>query len=328
MKIFKFQDFIVEKLGVSEETLKYSDILMKYVKEQFQNFYSKDISKFEKRLEFEEEIASAVTDKYPITKIELLVTFDKITNEEFTNRFPTISSRGKHFTTIGACEDFEKTEDGKALLKIEVGGIINEDKFDDIEGLETELESGLIHELNHSFEGYNRYKKGKPVIPTSVTYALDVNAANVPDNVWNIWWKEFAYYIYWTERHELNAMTQDVFPYVKRYTFDDMKSKAPSWDFYQRLASFDPIEFKQRLIIEIEGSMPDKDPESVLIQMKNGLADNIKKFLDEGENGSDTSIDPDLIKKLSVDDFFRYFDKRIKKGAEILRRGIIRHYAR
>lgn len=328
MKIFKFQDFILEKLGVSEETLKYSDILMKYVKEKFQDFYSNDVSKFEEKLEFEEEIALAVTDKYPITKIELLVTFDKISNEEFTNRFPTISSRGKHFTTTGACEDFEETEDGKSLLKIEVSGIINEDKFDDVDGLEIELESGLIHELNHSFEGYNRYKKGKPVIPTSVTYALDINAADVTDSVWNIWWKEFGYYIYWTERHELNAMTQDAYPYTNKYSFDEMKRKSPSWDFYQRLSSFDPVLFKQTLVDEIKKSMPGRDPEEVLIEMKDGLADNIRKFLDGEENGPDTSIDPILIKKLSVDDFFKYFDKRIKKGAEILRRGIIRHYAR
>ena len=328
MKIFKFQDFILERLGVSEETLKYSDILMKYVKEKFQDFYSKDVTRFEEKLEFEEEIASAVTDKYPITKIELLVTFDRISNEEFSSKYPVISSRGKHFTTTGACEDFEETEDGKALLKIEVGGIINKDKFDDVNGLEIELESGLVHELNHSFEGYNRYKKDKPVISTSVTYALDVNAANVPDNVWNIWWKDFGYYIYWTERHELNAMTQDAFPYTKKYSFDEMKEKTPSWDFYQRLASFDPLSFKQTLVDEIKKSMPDRDPEEVLTEMKNGLAGNITKFLDSEENGPDTSIDPELIKKLSVDDFLKYFDKRIKKGAEILRRGIIRHYAR
>lgn len=328
MKIFKFKDFIFEKLGVSEETLKYSDILMKYVNKKFQEFYSKEVIDFEEVLEFEEEISSAVTDKYPITKIELLVTFNRISNEKFSTKYPFISSRGKHFTTTGACEDIEKMEDGKLILRIEVGGIINKDKFDDVDGLETELESGLVHELNHSFEGYNRYRKGKSVISTSVTDALDVNAANVPDNVWNIWWKDFGYYIYWTERHELNAMTQDAFPYTRKYTFDEMKDKAPSWDFYQRLSSFNPKTFKQLLVDEIKKSMPDKDPEIVLTDMKNGLADSIKKLLEEGENGPDTSIDPELIKKLSVDDFFQYFSKRIKKGAEILRRGIIRHYAK
>jgi hypothetical protein len=107
-----------------------------------------------------------------------------------------------------------------------------------------------------------------------------------------------------------------------------MKEKTPSWDFYQRLSSFDPVSFKQTLVDEIKKSMPDRNPEEVLTEMKNGLADNITKFLDSEENGPDTSIDPELIKSLSVDGFFKYIDKRIKKGAEILRRGIIRHYAR
>lgn len=123
-------------------------------------------------------------------------------------------------------------------------------------------------------------------------------------------------------------MTQDAYPYTKKYSFDEMKEKTPSWDFYQRLSSFDPVSFKQTLVDEIKKSMPDRNPEEVLTEMKNGLADNITKFLDSEENGPDTSIDPELIKSLSVDGFFKYIDKRIKKGAEILRRGIIRHYAR
>jgi hypothetical protein len=329
MKIFKYNEFFLEKLGISEQTLKYSDLLTNQIFEEFDHFFNNKSEKvFEKSIKFESELKSLISDKYPVEKIEINIKFERISDFNFSKNYPTISSRGKYFTTTGSCEDIQEDQSGKTLLIISVQGIINEIKFNDPEGLKVELESTLLHELNHSFEGFSRYLGKRPVIQTSLTYALDENAARVPESVWNIWWKEFAYYIYWTERHELNAMIQDSVPYTKRYSFEEMKQKCPSWDFYERMASFDVDSFYNRIVSEIVKTIPDKDPVDVLTEMKNGLSTAIRDLINRGENGNESSLDPNLVEKLSINEFLNYCDKRIKKGAEILKRGIIRLYTR
>jgi hypothetical protein len=105
-----------------------------------------------------------------------------------------------------------------------------------------------------------------------------------------------------------------------------MKKNTPSWDFYERMSKFNPIDFKNRLSTEINKTMPGENPEEVLTKMKNGLADKLRELLDE-EGTENASIDPKIIKKLNIDDFLDYCSKRIKSGSEKLRRGILRHYS-
>jgi len=332
MKIKKFIQFILESKGVANETLVYCDEILKVTKEYFNDFIKSDDLLFENDIMID-ELPS--TENYPISKVDLNINFTRLSDEEFTKKFPTISARGKYFTTTGICYNIgeeggsEKLEDGTIKLKMGVGAIINKDKFNlsDVELVYLEIESALTHELNHSYEGFHRDRKDYPGLSSALTYSLDYNTENVPDNVWMIWWKELGYFIYWTERFELNAMTQDAYPYVKKYrNIEDMKKNTPSWDFYERMSKFNPIDFKNRLSIEINKTMPGENPEEVLTKMKNGLADKLRELLDE-EGTENASIDPKIIKKLNIDDFLDYCSKRIKSGSEKLRRGILRHYS-
>ena len=332
MRIFKYKDFVNERLGVAEETLSYSDMVLDIVFDEFSNFTSSEEKTFEKRVVLsKDKLESLITTDFPISEIKLDISFSKLDNDAFTKRFAVISSRGKHFTTNGLCYGIgeeggsEELEDGTIMLVMGAGGIINEDKFTDIELMKVELESAITHELNHAFEGYARHKGNVKGLETSLTFALDVNVADVPESVWNIWWKELGYYIYWTENFELNAMIQDAFPYANKYTFEEMKSKTPSWDFQKRMFDWDPSDFKSRLIAEIKKTMPDSDPLEVLNNIKNGLADNLENAMKE--SGESSSIDPKLIRR-PLDEFLQYCNKRIKAGAERLKRGIIRHYSR
>lgn len=340
MKILKYQNFINERLGVADDTLPYTNVILNKVFDEFEIFLKSEDQSFEKKEVFKEILNPMITDRFPISEIRLDITFTRLDNDAFVKRFPTISVRGKNFTTTGLCYGIgeeggsEELEDGTIMLVMGTGGIINQDKFaNDADSMRVELESAISHELNHSFEGYNRHKSGAPGLSTSLTFALDENAAHVPESVWMIWWKELGYYIYWTESFELNAMIQDAFPYAKKYSFEEFKLKAPSWDFYQRMSKFNPTTFKSRLISEIGETMPDSDPLQVLNSMKNGLSDTLSKSIEDSKNeeGDPTeisSIDPKLIKNLSFDKFIEYCNRRIKRGAEKLRRGVIRHYSR
>ena len=334
MIIKKYNNFVLEKRGIGIETIKYSDVVLELTKEYFLEFLKTNDIQFDEVVELKKDYFSFYNKKFPVSEIELEISFNRMKDIDFAKRFNTIYYRGKYFTTTGACYAIgeggsEKLEDGSIRLKMSVGAIINIEKFNEsyVEDLYLELYSALTHEFNHSYEGYHRDKKGAPGMGTSLTFSLDTNVAEVPENVWDIWWKELGYYLYWTESFELNAMIQDAFPYASKYSFEEMKEKTPSWDFYQRMMKFDPIEFKSRLSVEIKKSMLGENPDDVLTRMKDGLAKKLEESLSEDEYET-SSIDPKLIRKLDIDQFLEYCNKRIKRGSERLRRGIIKHYSK
>lgn len=334
MIIKKYNSFILERRGVATETIKYSDVVLELTKEYFLEFLKTNDMQFDEVVELKKDYFSFYNKKYPVSEIELEISFNRMPDDAFSKRFSTIYAKGKYFTTTGACYAIgeggsEKLEDGSIHLKMSVGAIIDIEKFNEsyVEDIYLELYSALTHEFNHSYEGYHRDKKGAPGMGTALTFSLDTNVAEVPENVWNIWWKELGYYLYWTESFELNAMIQDAFPYASKYSFEEMKEKTPSWDFYQRMMKFDPIEFKSRLSVEIKKSMLGENPDDVLTRMKDGLAKKLEESLSEDEDET-SSIDPKLIRKLDIDQFLEYCNKRIKGGSERLRRGIIKHYSK
>lgn len=321
MKIFKFKEYLFESKGVAIPTLNYISFIIESIKNDLFNFIESTDDNLEKNITLDCKRFS--TDLFPISEIKLNISFCKYSNEKFSTQFPIISNRGKFFTSTGYCEGIPDHEIGEPIsIEMGCGAIIDKDKFNikDIESVYLEMESALSHEFNHAYESYNRIKKGYPEMSGTLTNALDCNVYNVPESVWHIWWKELGYYIYWTESFEVNAMIQDAFPYSRKYSFEDIKNYAPSWDFYERMKSFDYKEFKNRISNEIKKTM-DEDPEMVLTNIKNGLANKI-----EEENDNNVSIKPSLIRKMNIDQFLKYCSNRIKNGSERLRRGIIRHY--
>jgi hypothetical protein len=190
-----------------------------------------------------------------------------------------------------------------------------------------EMESTILHELNHAYEGLKRGNKNK--IVTSLTWSLDVNATKVPDEVWSRWYDAkdgIGYNLYWAEDHETNAMIQDSYPYTKRYSVGEMKKHTPSWEYANRMLSFNAKKFKQSMIDVIQNHMKE-DPNVVLDKMKNGLADTIDSNMKKWKEKT-ISISGESIRKMSVDQFLEYCEKKIHKSANRLKRGILRHYSK
>lgn len=346
MKLKKYQNFL-ESRGVATETTKYTDVILKLLKDKFKQFVSSGSDTHEEKLELTKDYFPFYSESYPISEIELNINFDQMSDEAFEKRCPGTHAQGKYFSTTGICYSVGETdgsvklEDGSIRLKMGVGAIIDKEKIPTIsdsliEEINLEIESSITHELNHSYDAFNRDLKGEPGFGCALTWALDPNMANVPDSVWKIWWKELGYFLYWTEGHEINAMTQDAFPYIKKYDIEEMKGKTPTWDFIQRMKKFDPIEFKNRLTEEIKKTMSGQDPDEVLTKMKDGLADKLQELVDDEDatmeeypelKYSKPSISSKFIRKLNIDQFLDFCGKRIQKMSEKLRRRVLRHYS-
>ena len=213
-------------------------------------------------------------------------------------------------------------------LVLEIGAIVS-DVLNDREGLSLEIESSITHELNHGYEGWNRMRKGKGQVSTDVTWALDVNRSKIKKDIWKIWYDEIGYYIYWSELHEINAMTQDAYPYVKRYDIEEVKEKAPSWKFATKMKNFDANDFKQRMIDKILSTYPDADVDIMLRRIKNGFANQLIKNRENSINNKEDkpTLSGEAIKVMSVDKFLTFIQKRINRAGNRIQRNIIKLYS-
>jgi hypothetical protein len=260
-----------------------------------------------------------------------------MTDESFMKRFPT--SKKKYIGT-GACYNID--EDGGSQIKpaiddrsdvtlhlvLEIGALIS-DVFTDREGLSIEVESAITHELNHGYEGWNRMRKGKGQVSTDVTYALDVNRSKIRKDIWKVWYDEIGYYVYWSELHEINAMTQDAFPYVKRYDIEEVKEKAPSWKFATKMKEFNAETFKQKMTDKILNAYPDADVDIMLKRIKNGFANELIQRREQSINNKEDkpTLSGEAIKAMPVDRFLTFIQNRINRAGDKIQRNIKKLYS-
>jgi hypothetical protein len=216
--------------------------------------------------------------------------------------------------------------DGTIHTRIKIGIEIT-DSYDDseFENLKMDLKSSILHELNHAYEGYRRKIKGYPPLQDAITMAADFNTENVPEEVWDYWWKELGYGIYYSELQEMNAMVHDSIPWTSKFPVEEMKIKNITWEKAQSMIKFNSEEFKNQMI-DLISSNTDEDPMSLMTKMKNGFADKIEQIASE-KNEKNPSINPNKIRKMTIDKFLNYIEKRINRRGEILRRKILKTYS-
>jgi hypothetical protein len=332
---------LFEAHGVAEATLIYNQFLL----DEFNKYCDIALETGEKdysqTVEYTQEdlaqfIKSDFWPKYPISSMSVTYTLKTMTDEDYTKRFPTSK---KKYVGTGAC--YNIGEEGSQIkpaiddrsdvtlhLILEIGALIS-DAFTDREGLSIEIESSITHELNHGYEGWNRMKSGKGQVSTDVTYALDVNRAKIRKDIWKIWYDEIGFYVYWSELHEINAMTQDAFPYVKRYDIEEVKEKAPSWKFAKKMSEFDADTFKQKMTDKILSVYPDADVDMMLKRIKNGFANELIKARESSiEKKEDKpTLSGEAVKSMSVDKFLTFIQKRINRAGNKILRNITKLYS-
>jgi hypothetical protein len=337
MRIFKFKDFLNESRGLATPVIPYTDFieslsflaLEKFLKNK-QNTLSEVPSEITENISIRKDyvksdfpISESEWEKLPISSMDLKIEIKNMTSEEFDEN---------SFYTTGFCFNMDEKDgsylkdDGSIHLRIEIAAEINksytEENSDD---LKTELRSTILHELNHAYEGYKRKIKGYPSIQDAITMASDHNTENVPEEVWNYWWKELGYAIYFSEIQEMNAMVHDSIPWTSKFPVEEMKKKNNAWDKAISMIEFNADEFKENMIELIQSNTED-DPITLMTKMKDGFANKIEQIAKErGED--DPSLSPDKIKKMSIDRFINYLEKRINTRGEVLRRKILRTYS-
>ena len=333
---------LFEAHGVAEATLIYNQFLLdefnKYCDialESGEKDYSQTVDYTQEDLA--QFIQSNLWSKYPVTSMNVTYTLKTMTDEDFIKRFPTAK---KKYIGTGACYNIDE-EGGSSIqpsiddrsdvtlhLVLEIGAIIS-DALNDREGLSLEVESSITHELNHGYEGWNRMKKGKGQVSTDVTWALDANRAKIRKDIWKIWYDEIGYYVYWSELHEINAMTQDAYAYVKRYDIEEVKEKAPSWKFATKMKEFDAQTFKQKMTDKILSVYPDADVEMMLKRIKNGFANELiqKRKISIDKEEDKPTLSGEAVKAMSVDKFLTFIQKRINRAGETIQRNIKKLYS-
>jgi len=333
---------LFEAHGVAEATLVYNQFLLDEFNKYFDIALESDERNYSHTQVYTQDdlyqfIQSDVWQKYPVSSMSVTYMVKRLTDDEWFMKFP--KSR-KNYTGTGACYNIgeeggsevrpaiDDRSDITIHLVLEIGAIIS-DSFNDRDSLSIEIESSITHELNHGYEGWNRFKKNKGQVSTDVTWALDVNRAKIKKDIWKIWYDEIGYYLYWSEKHEINAMVQDAWPYVKRYDVDEMKEKTPSWRFSEKMKEFNASTFKDKMVDKILNTYSDVNIDIFLKRMKNAFAneliDSREKSITNKEDKP--TISGEDIKKMSVDNFFYFIQQRVNKAGEKIQNNILRMYS-
>jgi hypothetical protein len=343
---------INEALGIAEATLIYNDFLGIKFKEKFDDWYLKTTQKGGLKKEKVSEsfkvddLGELIMEndwvKFPVSSINVTYEFEIITDIEFNKKFPKTAKHQGH-VSYGACfnimdkkeggsyikEPIDDRTDSTIHLELELGTCIRE-SFSDEELLIVEVESLITHELNHAYENWNRFKKGAPNLSTDVTWAIDANRAKVKKLIFKEWYSKVGYFLYWSELHEMRAMVQEAWPYVKKYPFEKMKQVSPVWRNITDMENFRAEDFKEHMTKFILATYPDADPELMLKRIKSGVANQLIKSREESilEMEDSPSISGEDVHKMSVDQFLKFVEDRAKRAAEKMKSKIIKLYSK
>jgi hypothetical protein len=206
-----------------------------------------------------------------------------------------------------------------AELVMDLSIILDSKRFreNEIPKLKLELMSVIIHELNHGYEFWMRYQNK---VDNDLKLALSYIEFNKKPFTKKVYKKlnKFLYLLYWSLPYEQNAKVQELYPYVLNYDVNELKELS-QFKNVKDMVNFNADQFYNELVSLI----PDKQINKVLnTSLKEFINAYKKSHKDMGE-----ILDDDVIKKSSIRDIFKYYEKTINNGGESMRRKILRLYS-
>lgn len=190
--------------------------------------------------------------------------------------------------------------------------------------LQNELENVLLHEINHLFEYYKRKMSGKKEMETTLTnMTTSGNTHMRPKLSWKYWYEFFTYYIYMAEPHELNAYTQECKLLISKLGIDDFK-KHKMWVEVMIMKNYDYKKFLKtftEIISKVNPDQPDITISLFISDFKKEYKKTLQEYKEKGV------ISPTVLDKMSDEEFFEYWQKRIRRAGEVLYKRILRLYS-
>jgi len=355
MEIFLFNQYIVERLGVSKPSLQFIDLLNTRCLISFEEFLDSGLRKWENHMDkipygsIKSYIKNLeLYEQFPVVGFELVYLFNKMTENQFGKNYPKTIQSGSVMAVGGWAAGFgnknwkwyskmvdpkkQITEKG-IVIQIGLEININKDKFDinnseHLRLLKDNIDSTLYHELNHSFEHYQRTLKGEKTkfiwersFSTALTYAAE-NKYKFPKVIFKFWEENFLDYIYHSEEFELRSNVQEMAYFLKKYPQKDVKD----FVIYKRvdyMISFDGYNFYHKLLKKIAEYESYKGIEvEVAERLKRMWVD---VYLKECQSQrSEPIISEQTLQRLSCEDFIKYWGKKFNQNGQYLKRKILK----
>jgi len=362
MRIFDFKNFVVnEKLGLSESSTMFREIIYKTVYSKFTEFYkSTEKSISETLLINYRKLRPQITDlklysDFPVVGFEIDVEFKKITSSRFTALYGDIE-----ITVGGSCSGFghknwknyskivkpvKKVSDVGLIIHIGIDIDIDKTYFDmsnpeHNEELIDGINSTLFHELNHSYEHYKRTmrapKRGEyrgaiydRSFNTALTYAEN-NKWKFPKEIWKKWTNDFLHYIYISEGQELNANVQEMYYFIQKYPDRELEGFS-IWRNANEMDKFDSDKLYEELKQVINERYNWNDLGNFLLADCKSADDVVDRLKDmwvsvyesevKGQKGSPI-IPLNTLRNMSGKQFIDYWGKKFNENGKYLKKKI------
>jgi hypothetical protein len=347
MGIFSFNNFLAEKLGVSESSLIFSDILFIRTKSFFKDFIKSD----EKQLNQIDVIGYRMLNqslntsnrelygKFPVITFELNLNFNKLSDKEWEKKYPGLDQK----LATGGQASFFGNKNWSGYSKIvspikqitDHGIIVNlgvsidsNSQFDlssneDLSELDDDIYSTIYHELNHCYENYIRTIKYKSVVRPELR-SFDTTLSFTGENIWKfpkfIWrfWNKFNYYLYISEYHETRANVQEIFYFIKEYPEKNLK-EFKIYDIADKMEKFDHEKFYNEFLEHISTHEPYKGSEKIVADRFKEMW--IRTYEKECKNQNvQPLISFKTLRSMSCLEFLKFWQKRINKAGQIIKR--------
>lgn len=355
MEIFSFNQYIVEKLGVSKASLQFVEFLNIRCLLSFEEFLESGMRKLDNHMDKIPYglIKSYIKDRelysqFPVVGFELVYLFTKMTDTQFSKKYSTSYKEGAVMAVGGWAPGFgnknwkwyskmvdpqkELTEKG-IIVQIGIEISINKEKFDinnseHLRLLKDNIDSTLYHELNHSFEHYQRTISGdkrkfiwERSFSTALTFAAE-NKYKFPKLIYKFWSDNFLDYIYLSEEFELRSNVQEMAYFLKKYPERDVKDFV-IYKNAQYMESFDGYNFYHKLLKKISEYESYKGQESKIAErLKTMWVDVYLKQCQSQK--SEPILSPSTLEKMSCEDFIKYWGKKFNENGKYLKKKIFK----
>lgn len=190
--------------------------------------------------------------------------------------------------------------------------------------LDIKLESVILHELNHIYESYKRKSKGEKEIEYTTTWAsIGENRRKRPKVIFEYWQDNFTDYIYMSEPHEVRAYVQEAKSYVDKldiYSFQ----RTSIWKIAKYMQNYDADKFRKNLNKVVFNYNPEYVDKIIDVLVRDFISEYKRLSIEFKE---ENIIDPELLSKMNTDQFFSFWQRKIRKAGTTIVRKMLRLYS-